>query len=758
MKLHKYCIGILFTWLLMACQQPLEDTNTKIIAELERLQQIVYHNGSIADGATENDITAFGNYISEHETQLDVTHYRNIYTSVAEAYNNAADTLHQTEASLPQDSAGYTAESWERYQQQISSAPSVGDNPSYSDIRGRNEHLQSALEMLILTDDESENNPQEIIAELERLQQIVYHNGSIADGATENDITAFGNYISEQETQLDITHYRNIYTSVAEAYNNTADTLRQTEASLPQDSAAYTAESWERYQQQISSAPSVGDNPSYSDIRGRNEHLQSALEMLILAETGPTIFIGGTGVDSDNTITIRDITDSSFDVDVKAENTIKEIIIHIEPDTTQAVSIRKLYDMSKALQENGITATIYANDRLTYTINGGSNRENNNAEGKILNNDLADMKSFIIENKVNIEAELEPLNKDWVAHRTLTAKNGAQILITGNYLDIGENTFIEDGGDFVLENQDIIITNYNNYYGKDEYDDGSVDLYPNYVSVYKPISVDKVIDQFKLLSNSDKPTPKFRIELGEDDNKKSDLFKLSVSLLNNYENFDNCILEIKSGIDKALYTFDNYTEGVPMFNGDEENPNHPSYREENKINLRVAKFVGYIPTNAVLKINGDENITEIGGDNIVNLVVEGDASSVVVSRGITSGFIKTKGQAFQGMQPLYDVIYIHTEYPINNNGFFMGGESTLDFRSIKEGLYSGPRIISSVNVDLYLNEINKNIGDDLLDAEYGGSLGEIYDGTNGYPRSIQDFEEQGNAYLKEKGVIHTSSY
>ena len=122
----------------------------QIIAELERLQQIVYHNGSIADGATENDITAFGNYISEHETQLDVTHYRNIYTSVAEAYNNAAGTLRQTEASLPQDSAAYTADSWERYQQQISSAPSVGNNPSYSDIRGRNEHLQSEAWTVII--------------------------------------------------------------------------------------------------------------------------------------------------------------------------------------------------------------------------------------------------------------------------------------------------------------------------------------------------------------------------------------------------------------------------------------------------------------------------------------------------------------------------------------------------------------------------------------------------------------------------------
>ena len=448
-------------------------------------------------------------------------------------------------------------------------------------------------------------------------------------------------------------------------------------------------------------------------------------------------------MDSDNTITIRDITDSSFDVDVKAENTIKEIIIHIEPDTTQAVSIRKLYDMSKALQENGITSAICTNDRLTYTINGGTEtqEQTNEQNEKIVNNDLEFMRNFSVTDKIDIQVTVTADSK-YITDRILTAKNGAQILITGNYVDIGENTFIEDGGDFVLENQNATITNYNNYYY------WASDSIPAY-STYKPISVDKVIDQFKLLSNSDKPTPKFNIEL----TSNSNLFPFGAKILNNYSNFDDCFL-----IPGAAPFFDNYTEGVPMFNGDEENPNHPSYREENKINLRVAKFVGYIPTNAVLKINGDENITEIGGDNIVNLVVEGDASSVVVSRGITSGFIKTKGQAFKGMQPLYDVIYIHTEYPINNNGFFMGGESTLDFRSIRESLYSGPRIISSVNVNLYLNKINKNIGKNLLDAEYGGSLGIIYDGTNGYPRSIQDFEEQGNAYLKKEGVINTSSY
>ena len=169
---------------------------------------------------------------------------------------------------------------------------------------------------------------------------------------------------------------------------------------------------------------------------------------------------------------------NNFDVVKNGDISIKNLTININPTNPSELNIKTLYNLVQELSSYGITPTINTNNKVTYTINGGSKygTEVNSYQEKILDNDLYGM-GDLFTNNLTIDTEFNEKNN--VVSRTITANN-TNVKITGNYLDIGENTFIAENNATYTIPETIKLTNYNNYI-----DESGEEVY--YLS-YKPIS------------------------------------------------------------------------------------------------------------------------------------------------------------------------------------------------------------------------------------------------------------------------------
>lgn len=214
------------------------------------------------------------------------------------------------------------------------------------------------------------------------------------------------------------------------------------------------------------------------------------------------------------------ITTNNFDVVKNGDISIKNLTININPTKPSELNIKTLYNLTQTLFSYGITPTINTNNQVTYTINGGTGygTEEGSYQEKILDNDLYGM-GDLFTNNLTIDTEFNEKNN--VVSRTITANN-TNVKISGNYLDIGENTFIAENNATYTIPEAIKLTNYNNYIDKT----GEI----RDTLRYKSITSSKMIEQFTLFGlNKEMATaPKFDLMLDE----ATDLFKLSKNLLN----------------------------------------------------------------------------------------------------------------------------------------------------------------------------------------------------------------------------------
>ena len=252
-----------------------------------------------------------------------------------------------------------------------------------------------------------------------------------------------------------------------------------------------------------------------------------------------------------------------------------------------------------------------------------------------------------------------------------------------------------------------------------------------------------MIDQFTLFGLNKKmaTAPKFDIMLGE----ATDLFKLSKDLLNKYTTFPS-----ESKLDSLSSTFDGYEEGKSLYNGDILNETHQAV--QNPINIKLAEFLGQLPSNAVLDMTGKDSnkIYEFRAPD-ANLIINGDASNVSLSNAYTAGFIIANGAS-----PItigYTDLYKYSQLPKDETGKFTSIDINLDFRGV------------NLNVDYEVYDIIVNqdiqtayIDEGTLDLLYNkirktGSNRQfiyVYDGTSehSYPKTIQEFEAIGNDALE----------
>ena len=574
---------------------------------------------------------------------------------------------------------------------------------------------------------------QNIINELNRLQNIVYDGNTITSNATKQDIDNFYNYIDEASSNgVDTNKYLNVWGKVNSSYDSTLWELN----GLQTPPESWTEEQKTEYNNQIKDLLKTDNNTSYASLNEKIAKIKEIQNNIGGEQVNPgesSLSIGGVLVEN-GVVTLT--TTNNFDVVKNGDISISKLTININPTKPSELNIKTLYNLTQTLSSYGINPTINTNDKVTYTINGGDEygKELNSDTEEILNNDLYGMGNLITD-KLDIKTDYLD---GFVYNRTITATN-TNIKITGNYLDIGENTFIANNGATYTIPETIKLTNKNSYYDKD------LTIKPFY-PIYKPISQEKMIDQFTLfgLNKEMETAPKFDIELGNNEN----LFILAKSLLNKYSTFS----VNEDGADNKLtwgteHTFNGYEEGKSLYNGDVLNTEHQAVK--NPINIKLAEFLGQLPSNAVLDMTGkDSNKIYTFDVPDANLIINGDASNVRLSNGYTAGFIIANGAS-----PItigYTDLYKYSQLPKDGTGGYKSNNTIIDFRGVDTNVnYSVNKfMLAEQTYTLYIENSER---EESLKNKIKGNywFKDVYYSDNNDPniKTLQHFESIGNDAL-----------
>lgn len=162
-------------------------------------------------------------------------------------------------------------------------------------------------------------------------------------------------------------------------------------------------------------------------------------------------------------ITGEDIIISDFsDITVSGSSDAEFNISFLATKQTQ-LSMLEISNIAKAFPN----ATITADDKISYTINGGTERGIIDYRcDRILNNEFKDLTAFKIGGKISIDETTDDNTREEgepTKIRTITVGDKTTLNITGKYLDIGRNRFKRDLSSNAIINlpNDIEITTYN---------------------------------------------------------------------------------------------------------------------------------------------------------------------------------------------------------------------------------------------------------------------------------------------------------
>ena len=275
-----------------------------------------------------------------------------------------------------------------------------------------------------------------------------------------------------------------------------------------------------------------------------------------------------------------------------------------------------LVDISK-LATNFPNAKITASDNIEYTINGGTDRGVIGQDADLLlNNDFKDLTEFDITEKITITKGLNEgtfENGKNIQVRTIDVKGKTKLNITGKYLDIGRNRFVNNAGnDGITLPSDIEITTYNS-----EVSDGS----------RTSITSDIAIDQYKQLGLT---TPKFDLTISDEN-----AYNFAKNILENYS-YDQLNSVDSDNVKEHKLSIHNYIDGEKaLYIGDTLNADVSSLKYDT---------IDFITPSEVknLKITGTPSVKDTTSSiGYTNVVFTGDMSSITNS-GNFNGVIEFK--------------------------------------------------------------------------------------------------------------------
>ena len=260
----------------------------------------------------------------------------------------------------------------------------------------------------------------------------------------------------------------------------------------------------------------VNVSVSYKDIKVDNTTISVTVSEKGGNETpSTTTTINGIKVEN-NLISLESLDNISAlqtlsEEDKEIAKTVKTLNIEFPEKEDKTNYSVNLVDISK-LHTIFPDAKISASDNIEYTINGGTGYGiEGDFTNAILNDEFKDLTQFEIDGKIKIVKSIDYSTTDIVNDsteiNTITVGNGTKLNITGKYLDIGRNRFINNAGnDGITLPSDIEITTY--------------------ASGKISITSDIAIDQYKQLGLT---TPKFDLTISDEN-----AYNFAKNILENY--------------------------------------------------------------------------------------------------------------------------------------------------------------------------------------------------------------------------------
>ena len=347
-------------------------------------------------------------------------------------------------------------------------------------------------------------------------------------------------------------------------------------------------------------------------------------------------------------ITGEDIIISDFsDITVSGSSDAEFNISFLATKQTQ-LSLLEISNIAKAFPN----ATITADDKISYTINGGTKRGIiDDRCDRILNNEFKDLTTFAIDGKILIDETTDIYtheNGKPTKIRTITVGDNTTLNITGKYLDIGRNRFERDLSSDAIINlpDDIEITTYNS-----EVMDGN----PTYITS----GIAK--EQFDALGLT---TPNFDLAISDEN-----LYNFAHNILDRYDSLDDekHKLESSSYFNGNLNNSTNvlYTGDALVSEEDRPTLKFSSVKYISDKNKLITAYNLVINNNIPVEDNTNLDVTA----DFTNIVFEGDFSNFH-NEGSFEGISHFMGNPMQGVLNLDG--YVKVDYVDTNVGEIFG--------------------------------------------------------------------------------------
>lgn len=288
--------------------------------------------------------------------------------------------------------------------------------------------------------------------------------------------------------------------------------------------------------------------------------------------------------------------------DKEIAKTVKTLNIEFPEKEDKTNYSVNLVDISK-LATNFPNAKITASNNIEYTIDGGTgiNTDPSSPDYYTIKDEFKDLTQFEIDGKIKIVKSIDASKEI----RTITVGAGSKLNITGKYIDIGRNRFVNNAdNDGITLPLDVEITT-----------DG------------RSITSDIAIDQYKQLGLT---TPKFDLTISDEN-----AYNFAKNILENYS-YDQLNSVDSDNVKEHKLSIHNYIDGEKaLYTGDTLNDNLPSLKYDT---------IDFITPSEVknLKITGTPSVKdETSRTGYTNVVFTGDMSSITYD-GILNGVIEFK--------------------------------------------------------------------------------------------------------------------
>ena len=324
---------------------------------------------------------------------------------------------------------------------------------------------------------------------------------------------------------------------------------------------------------------------------------------------------------------------------------------NIHLDLTGEISLLKISDIAKAFPN----ATITADDKISYTINGGTERDEVPSHiftyQTLIDNEFKDLTAFKIDGKISIVDSTDD-NTHEVGEptkiRTITVGDNTTLNITGKFLDIGRNRFVRNSDSAIINvSDDIEITT----------DNSEV-----MAATRTYITSDIANTQFDALGLT---TPNFDLAISD-----KNLYNFAHDILDRYDGFDDEKHKLKV---RNVSFIDGSILGKSLYEENELQSDVPSVKFSS---------IEYVTTDVSnTKITGDVTSDTTTDINFTNVVFTGDVSGLH-NNGTYEGVIHFKDEPMKElkMEKTNNTLIKIDKIPTKDQALITGG--IMDFRDV----------------------------------------------------------------------------